>query len=90
MTGGPAPGVRARRIVAAAGVRRRDRRVGLGRLPDHPVPLRVPAWAVYSKDDVFGLCDVLARAEQALIRAGEGGEAARVAAAFDVLESGLV
>ena len=59
------------------------------RMPLPPAPVEFPAWARYSKDDVFGLCDVLARAEQVLIRAGEPHEAAQVAVAFELLEGGL-
>jgi hypothetical protein len=91
MSRGLAPGPRAGHLVAAA----RGRGGGRGgggdgvRLHARPAPLRIPARASYSKDDVFGLCEILARAERALIRSGEPDEAARVATAFEVLESGL-
>jgi hypothetical protein len=90
MTGGLAPGRRARCLVAAARARR-DGRGGRrdGRLRGRPAPLRIPATAFYTKDEVFGLCDALARAERALIVSGAPDEASRVAAAFEVLESGL-
>ena len=89
MTGGLAPGPAALRLVAAARHRRRARDGRFDRLRVQPEQLRIPAWVVYPKDDVFDLCDAVARAERALIRAGEQGEAARLAAAFEVLESGL-
>ncbi|MGH8987892.1 MAG: hypothetical protein ACRDXC_04735 [Acidimicrobiales bacterium] len=73
--------------MAPARVRSRDRR---SRLPVRPVPLRIPVRASYDKEDVFGLCDALARAERVLIRSGEVDEAGLLAAAFDLLESGLV
>lgn len=60
------------------------------RLPEAPAPLRFRSRASYAKDDIFGLCDALARAERALIRAGEPAEAARLSGAFDLLEGGLV
>jgi hypothetical protein len=50
----------------------------------------MPARASYAKEDVFALCDVLARAERVLLGAGEREEAARLSGAFDLLEAGLV
>ncbi len=88
MTGGLAAGPGARRIVAAAS-RGGDRGGRVARLPVDAAPLRFPTWVTYAKGDVFCLCDALARAERALDRAGERDEAARLAAAFEVLESGL-
>ena len=90
MTGGLAPGRGARCLVADACARGGDGGLRAARLPVPPTPLRIPARASYSKDDVFCLCDALARAEQVLIRAGEAEEATRVAVAFDLLEAGLV
>jgi hypothetical protein len=89
VTDGLAPSPGPQRLVATAcpGGGERVRRAG--RLPLVPSPLRFPSRAAYTKGDVFGLCDVLARAEQVLIRLGEHEEAARVAAAFDLLEAGL-
>ena len=94
MSGALAPGPRAGHLVAAArhGGGRGDGRSGgrgVGGLHPRPAPLRIPARATYSKDAVFELCEVLARAERALIRSGEPDEAVRVAAAFEVLEAGL-
>lgn len=89
MTGDLAPGLGARCLVAAPRPCGGDRGGGVPGSPVDPTPLRIPDRAFYSKDDVFGLCDALARAERALIRVGERDEAAQLAAAFDVLESGL-
>jgi len=83
-----APRHRAGRLLAGAGTGRGDRVRGDARLLV-PVRLRIRARASYAKADVFGLCDTLARAEQALRRAGQLHEAAQVAAAFDLVESGL-
>jgi len=75
----------------AAGARARGGSRGrAGRLPSSLAPLRIPPLASYAKEDVFDLCDTLARAERALIRAGEHDEAARAAHAFALLEAGLV
>ena len=60
-----------------------------GGLPAPLAPLRIPPWVLYEKEGVFDVCDTLARAESALIRAGEHEEAARVADAFTLLEAGL-
>jgi len=54
-----------------------------------PVPLRIAPWARYAKAEVFEICGALALAEAALQRVGLGEEAARVADAFDLAESGL-
>ncbi len=89
MSSGLAPGPGAGRILAPVRSRGGDRGRPVTGVPAGPEPLRVPARAWYAKDDVFGLCDTLARAERALRRAGEVDEAAQLAAAFDVLESGL-
>jgi hypothetical protein len=89
MSGDLASGGGPRGVLAAVGRRGGDRSGGVSRLPDDPAPLRIPAWACYRKDDIFGLCDTLARAERAMMRAGELHGAAELAVAFDVLESGL-
>jgi hypothetical protein len=89
MTGGLAPGPGPQCLLAAAGAGGGERGGRAARLPLVAAPLRFPAWAAYSKVDVFDLCDVLAQAERALIRVGEREEAARVAAAFELLEAGL-
>jgi len=54
-----------------------------------PVLLRIAPWARYAKADVFEICGALASAEAALRRLGLGEEAARVADAFELAESGL-
>ncbi len=90
MTGGLVAGPGARCPVADAGARGGGHGRGRGgRLPASLAPLRIPPWALYAKEDVFDLCDTLARAERALLQAGEHDEAARVAEAFALLESGL-
>jgi hypothetical protein len=89
MTGDLAAGARAQCLVADAGAHGGERGRRAVRVSVGVAPLRIPAWVLYSKGDVFGLCDTLARAERVLIGAGETEEAARVAAAFDVLEAGL-
>lgn len=53
------------------------------------MPLRIAPWARYAKDDVFEICGALASAEAALRRLGLREEAARVAGAFELAESGL-
>ena len=88
MTGGLAAGPGAGWLVVAAGARG-SRRGRAGRVPSSPAPLRIPQLVFYAKQDVFDLCDTLARAERALIRAGEHEEAARAAHAFGLLEAGL-
>lgn len=89
MSGGLAtdPGAQCLVADARAGGSGRSRRGA--RMPVPAAPLRIPAWACYAKDEVFDLCDALARAERVLIEAGRVDEAARVAIAFDVLEAGL-
>jgi|GEM_PF-5292357 len=89
MSGGVAPGPRAECLVAGTVPRRGDRGGRVGRLPAGVAPLTMPAWAFYAKDDVFDLCDTLARAERALIEAGRREEGAQVARAFELLEAGL-
>jgi hypothetical protein len=54
-----------------------------------PAPVELRDRACYGKDDVFSLCDTLARAEDVLIRVGAQEEARRVAEAFELLEAGL-
>lgn len=54
------------------------------------MPLRVTPWVSYAKGDVFEVCDVLAGAEAVLAGIGADALAARVAAAFEVMEAGLV
>lgn len=54
-----------------------------------PVSLRMTPWARFTKAEVFEICDALASAEAALRRAGLGEEAARLADAFELAESGL-
>ena len=88
MTGGLVAGPGARCPVADARAHGGSRGRG-GRLPASLAPLRIPPWALYAKEDVFDLCDTLARAERALMRAGEHEEAARAAHAFGLLEAGL-
>lgn len=93
MSGGVASGPRARELVATSGGRagarggdgERHRAGVLGA----PAPLHLPAGAFYVKDDVFGICDALARAEAALTRLGARDEAARVAQVFELVEAGL-
>ncbi len=84
-----APGPGAEQLVAGSrpGDGGRGRRAA--RMPGRPARLRIPPWVVYAKDDVFGLCDVLDRAGRVLTAAGQPDEAARVAAAFELLEAGL-
>ncbi|MDA8310051.1 MAG: hypothetical protein M0Z46_05470 [Actinomycetota bacterium] len=89
MTGGLASGPGAPHALATAAADGGDGGRRPGRLLVPAAPLRIPARVFYSKHDVFGLCDALARAERALSRAGEPEEAARLAAAFDLLEAGL-
>jgi hypothetical protein len=88
MSGGLVAGPGAWRPVADARAHDGSRWRG-GRLPAALAPLRIPAWVLYAKEDVFDLCDTLARAERALARAGEHDEAACVAEAFALVESGL-
>lgn len=89
MIRGLASGPVAQRLVADARSCGGERSRRTSRMPLPPTRLRIPARAVYEKDDVFCLCDTLARAERTLIRAGEAEEAARVAVAFDLLEAGF-
>ena len=88
MTGGLVAGPDAGWLVV--GARAHGRSHGrAGRVPSSPAPLRIPPLVFYAKEDVFDLCDTLARAERALIRAGEHEEAARAAHALGLLEAGL-
>lgn len=89
MSGAVAPSLGAERGVADARTGDRGGCRRPSRMPVRPARLRIRARAVYSKEDVFGLCDILARAERALRGAGEPEEAALVAAAFDLVEAGL-
>ncbi len=54
-----------------------------------PVRLRIGPWARYSKNDVFEICGALASAEMTFRLLGMPDEAARVAGAFELAESGL-
>ena len=45
---------------------------------------------VLTKREVFELCEACAQAERALLRSGRPSEAARMASAFEFLESRLV
>jgi hypothetical protein len=89
MTGGLAAVDGARCVVADAGSPGRGSSRRAARLRVPAAPLAFPARVFYSKDEVFSLCDALARAEAVMIRAGQPEEAARVAAAFELLEGGL-
>lgn len=88
-----ASGLRARELVATfgggAGARDGDGDLYGADVTGAPAPLRLPAGAFYVKDDVFGICDALARAEAALRRLGASDEAAGVARAFELVEAGL-
>jgi hypothetical protein len=88
MTGGLVAGPGARRPLADTRAHGRSRGRS-GRVPAELAPLRIPRWVRYAKEDVFDLCDTLARAERVLLEAGKHDEAGRVAQAFILLESGL-
>lgn len=88
MTGGLAAGPGAGWLMAGTRVHGSSRGRA-GRVLSSLAPLRIPSLVSYAKEDVFDLCDTLARAERALIQAGEHEEAARAAHAFALLEAGL-
>jgi hypothetical protein len=51
---------------------------------------RFAATIVLTKREAFGLCEVIAAAERLLLRSGNAPEAARLAAAFELVEAKLV
>lgn len=54
-----------------------------------PEPLRLRRWVRYRRDEVYEICAALALAEVLLSRSGRPEEASRMAAVFDMAESGL-
>jgi hypothetical protein len=68
---------------------RADARAGLCIPCEPPSPARFAARVDFLKNEVFEICDALARAEVLLARLGLVGEAAYLATVFDVAEGRL-
>jgi hypothetical protein len=58
--------------------------------PAPPAPAHFAARVDFLKDEVFEICGALALAESLLLRLGRSGEAAYLAAVFEVVEERLV
>jgi hypothetical protein len=58
--------------------------------PAPPTPAHFAARVDFLKDEVFEICGALALAESLLVRLGLVGEAAYLAAVFEVVEERLV